>query len=128
MSGTGTLPASGPVAWADVPTNRRGEPTEGRDPAHPFAGQGGMIPGPALLPDVLPTERLTRTGRPSVELRAELRRSHNLRNAANIVSVWVQSFGVIALACWLTCSFVLCWLALSFSRSLMLVLLFLDIL
>ncbi len=102
MSGTGTLPASGPVAWADVPTDRRGEPTEGRDPAHPFAGQGGMIPGPALLPDVLPTERLTRTGRPSVDLRAELKRSHNLRNAANIVSVWVQSFGVIALACWLT--------------------------
>ena len=61
-----------------------------------------MTPAPSLLPDVLPTERLTATGRPSGAVRNNFRRIHNARNMANIVSVWVQSFGLIALSCWVT--------------------------
>jgi fatty acid desaturase len=57
-----------------------------------------MAPAPDRLPDTLPTDRLTDTGRPRPELRAELRRIPNLRNVANVFSVWLQSFGVIALA------------------------------
>jgi fatty acid desaturase len=66
------------------------------------AGQGGMVPHAALLPDVLPTDRLTRSGMPVPALREELRRQHPWRNGANVVSVWLQSFGLVALACWLT--------------------------
>ncbi len=61
-----------------------------------------MVPPAAALPDVLPTERLTATGMPVPELRAELRRIPTLRNVANVASVWVQSVGLLALACWVT--------------------------
>ena len=61
-----------------------------------------MVPPDAALPDVLPTERLTATGMPVPELRAELRRIPTLRNVANVASVWVQSVGLLALACWVT--------------------------
>ena len=101
-SSAGTAIAAGPKAWRDVPAARRGNPDEGRDPAHPPSNQGGMVPGPGLLPEVLPTDRLTASGRPAPQLRDELRRIHNLRNAGNVVSVWLQSFGVIALGCWIT--------------------------
>ena len=93
--------ASGPRAWTTV-ANRPGDPAEGTDPAAPVPGQGGMIPGPGLLPDVLPTDRLTATGRPAPPVRAHLGRVPAVRNLANVISVWVQSFGVIALACWVT--------------------------
>ena len=63
---------------------------------------GGMTPPSELLPqDVLPTDRLTESGRPSRETRPEYRRIHNVRNAFNVVSVWLQSLGVIALALWI---------------------------
>ncbi len=94
--------AAGPPAWRDVPAERRGDTAEGRDPAHPKPGQGGMVPAPGLLPDVLPTDRLTATGRPTPELRRTYARVPAVRNAANVVSVWLQSFGMLALACWLT--------------------------
>ena len=93
--------AAGPTAWTTV-TDRPGDPAEGTDPAAPVPGQGGMIPGPDLLPDVLPTARLTATGRPAPPVRAHLGRVPAVRNLANVASVWVQSFGVIALACWVT--------------------------
>lgn len=60
-----------------------------------------MRPVSALLPEVLPTERLGRTGRPTGELRAELYRRHPARNVLNIISVWCQSVGVIAVAAWI---------------------------
>lgn len=60
-----------------------------------------MLPGAALLPAVLPADRLGPTGRPTGELRAELYRRHPVRNVANIVGVWMQSVGVIALAAWI---------------------------
>lgn len=61
-----------------------------------------MVPGPDALPDVLPTDRLTASGMPVPELRAELRRIPNARNVLNVVSVWLQTFGVLALACIIT--------------------------
>lgn len=65
-------------------------------------GQGMMAPPPAILPDVLPTDRLNARGMPLPPLRDEYRRIHNVRNVCNVVSVWVQSFGLIALSCWIT--------------------------
>jgi fatty acid desaturase len=59
-----------------------------------------MVPPPDLLPDVLPTDRLTRSGMPVPALREELRRIPTLRNVGNVASVWVQSVGVLALAVW----------------------------
>src|SRR5260221_2634083 len=64
-------------------------------------GQGGMVPAPGHLPDVLPTDRLNARAKPQPVLRERLRRIPNVRNAANVVGVWLQSFGVIAIACWI---------------------------
>jgi fatty acid desaturase len=68
-----------------------------------------VLPSPELLPDVLPTERLTATGRPAPEIRAELRRIPNVRNVFTLLGLYVQSFGVIALAVWL--NHPLAWIA-----------------
>src|SRR3954469_2309867 len=65
-------------------------------------GTGGMAWPDELLPAVLPTERLNAKGMAVPELRAELRRIPNVRNAFNVLSLWVQSFGLIALVCWAT--------------------------
>jgi len=77
-------------------------PVTSKDPTDPAAGTGGMAWPPGLLASVLPTDRLNAKGMAVPELRAELRRIHNVRNAGNVVAVWVQSFGLIALACWVT--------------------------
>lgn len=61
-----------------------------------------MVPAPEVLPDVLPTDRLTASGMPVPARRDELRRIPNLRNAVNVVSVWVQTVGLLALVCWFT--------------------------
>lgn len=61
---------------------------------------GGMVPPAELLPETLPRGDLNGAGRPLPPLRDELRRIPNLRNAANVVAVWLQSFGLIALALW----------------------------
>jgi fatty acid desaturase len=61
-----------------------------------------MLPPVDRLPDVLPTERLTATGRPAPMVREELRRIPNARNAASVLSVFAQSFGVLAVAVWLS--------------------------
>jgi fatty acid desaturase len=60
-----------------------------------------MVPAPDHLPDVLPTDRLNERGKPQPFLRDELRRIPNGRNVVNVVGVWLQSFGVIAVACWI---------------------------
>ena len=57
---------------------------------------------PTGLPDVLPTERLTASGMPVPAVREELRRIPNGRNVLNVASVWLQTFGLLALVCWLT--------------------------
>src|SRR5690554_4160957 len=59
-----------------------------------------MVPPPELRPDTLPTDRLLASGKAVPAVRAELRRIPNVRNACNVLSVWAQSFGLIALACW----------------------------
>jgi fatty acid desaturase len=60
-----------------------------------------MVPPVELRPDVLPTDRLLTNGKAVPDVRAELRRIPNVRNAFNVLSVWAQSFGLIALACWI---------------------------
>jgi fatty acid desaturase len=59
-----------------------------------------MVPPSGVLPDVLPTERLSDAGRPVPELRADLRRIPNLLNVGTVAGAWLQSFGVMALAAW----------------------------
>ena len=59
-----------------------------------------MIPAPDVLPDVLPTERLTATGMPVPAVRAELRRIPNLANAWTVVAVWASTVLIVAGAIW----------------------------
>ena len=60
-----------------------------------------VVPSPERLPHTLPTERLTATGRPQPELRAELREIPSVRNAFTVAGAWLQTFGVVAAAAWL---------------------------
>jgi fatty acid desaturase len=57
-----------------------------------------MVPTTSVLPDVLPTDRLSDTGRPAPELRARLRVIPGGRNALTVLGAWAQSFGVVAAA------------------------------
>lgn len=57
-----------------------------------------VVPPAGRLPDVLPTARLSGSGRPAPEIRERLRRIPNLRNAVTVAGAWAQSFGVVALA------------------------------
>jgi fatty acid desaturase len=60
-----------------------------------------VLPASDLLPDVLPTDRLTASGMPVPEVRHDLRRIADVRNVGTVIGVYVQSFGVIALAAWI---------------------------
>lgn len=60
-----------------------------------------VLPDPSILPDVLPTDRLQASGMPKPQIRDRLRRIPNGRNVLNVTSVWVQSFGLVALATWI---------------------------
>lgn len=60
-----------------------------------------MVPPPESLPDVLPTDRLNARAKPVRELRDELRRIPNGRNAITVAGAVVQSFGVVAAAAWI---------------------------
>ena len=60
-----------------------------------------MVPDAAVLPQVLPTERLQASGMPKPEIRGELRRIPNGHNVLNVASVWLQSFGLLAVAAWI---------------------------
>src|SRR3954471_5982980 len=68
----------------------------------PRSRLGGMVPPAEVRPDVLPSDRLNPRAKPIGALRDDLRRIPQWRNAANVVSLWVQSFGLIALMCWVT--------------------------
>ena len=63
---------------------------------------GGLVPPRELLPQVLPTERLTANGMAVPEIRAELRRIPTTRNVVTIVGVWVQVALTIGVAIWLS--------------------------
>lgn len=49
---------------------------------------GGLVPPAELLPDVLPTERLSGSGKAVPELRAELRRIASVRNVGSVIGLW----------------------------------------
>lgn len=59
-----------------------------------------MVPPPELLPDVLPTERLTATGMPVPELRAELRRIDDVRNVGSVLLCWLHAAVTIVPVLW----------------------------
>lgn len=60
-----------------------------------------MVPSDDVLPDVLPTDRLTESGMPVPALRAELREIADLRNAITVVATWAQALVTIGLAVWI---------------------------
>jgi fatty acid desaturase len=60
-----------------------------------------MVPADDALPDVLPTDRLTASAMPVPELRADLRRIDDLRNAGSVALCWAQAGAVIGGAAWL---------------------------
>jgi fatty acid desaturase len=74
--------------------------TAGQPPA-PTLVSPTLVPSPADLPDVLPTERLNSRGMATPQWRDELRRIPNLRNGFTVVGALLQSFGVVIAAAWI---------------------------
>ena len=60
-----------------------------------------VVPSAEVLPDVLPTDRLTETGMPVPALRSELRRIANVRNVGSVLGTWAQALGTIGAAVWI---------------------------
>lgn len=60
-----------------------------------------MAPDAAVLPDVLPSDRLLASGKAVPQVRAELRRIPVLRNVLAVVSVWAQALVPIVGAAWI---------------------------
>jgi fatty acid desaturase len=60
-----------------------------------------VIPPETALPDVLPTDRLTATGMPVPEVRAELRKIADLRNVGSVVFCWAHAVLTVGLAVWI---------------------------
>ncbi|HWC35059.1 MAG TPA: fatty acid desaturase [Mycobacteriales bacterium] len=69
--------------------------------ARPLAPCTTVVPPAAALPDVLPTERLTETGTPVPEIRAELRRIASYRNIGSVALTWAQAIVTVWLAVWI---------------------------
>lgn len=61
-----------------------------------------MLPSEDLLPDVLPTDRLTRRGMPVPAVRTELRRIPNLANAWTVAFLWLSTAAIIIGAAWIS--------------------------
>lgn len=59
-----------------------------------------MLPPASALPDVLPTDRLSATGRPVPEVRAALKRISNIGNVFTVLGVWVQAALTVGLGIW----------------------------
>ena len=57
-----------------------------------------LVPTAELLPHVLPTDRLNERGMAKRELRDELRRIDNVRNAFTVLGAWLLSLGVVGAA------------------------------
>ena len=57
-----------------------------------------MVPPVTVLPEVLPSEHLGATGRPTGELRARLYRIPNGRNAFHLVVLWAQTLALLYVA------------------------------
>ena len=63
--------------------------------------RAGMVPAQALLPDVLPTDRLNRRAMAISPLRDELRRIRNGRSAMAVVSLAAQVVAILVGVIWL---------------------------
>jgi len=59
-----------------------------------------VLPFPELLTDVLPTARLTASGRPVPAVRAELRGVSDLRSAWTVAGCWAQIVAPVVVAVW----------------------------
>jgi len=59
-----------------------------------------VVPAPSARPQVLPTERLLDNGMCRPELRRDLRRIDDVRNALSVLWLWCWVAGVVALAVW----------------------------
>ena len=64
-------------------------------------GRHSVVPQAESLPDVLPTDRLREGARLRGDLRGDLRRIPDFRNALTVLSLWVQIAAVIGGAIWL---------------------------
>ena len=76
----------------------------GATTASPAGGRGGdapMLPPAALLTDVLPTDRITPSGKPVPEIRTELRRIDDRRNVGSVLLTLAQPVATIGAAIWL---------------------------
>ena len=60
-----------------------------------------MLPAADVLPDVLPTDRLTAGGKPVPALRSDLRRIDDLRNVGSVLLTWGQAAATVGVAVWL---------------------------
>lgn len=60
-----------------------------------------MVPDISARPDVFPTDRLLKNGMCGRELRADLRRINNARNALSVAMLWGMVIGLVALAVWI---------------------------
>jgi fatty acid desaturase len=60
-----------------------------------------MLPEPDALTGFHPDEEILPNGRPAGELRDELRRIPNWRNAGAVLAVYAQTIGIVVLSVWL---------------------------
>ncbi len=60
-----------------------------------------MVPDAAVRPSVLPTDRLLASGKCRPELRQDLRRINDLRNALTVGGLWMWVVAMVALAVWI---------------------------
>jgi fatty acid desaturase len=60
-----------------------------------------VVPNVDSLPDVLPTDRLTASGVPVPEIRAELRHIASYRNIGSVALTWAQAIATVWLAIWI---------------------------
>lgn len=61
-----------------------------------------MLPDRAALPDVLPSERLTRSAMPVPAVRAELRQIATARNALTVAVLWAELVALAVVVVWST--------------------------
>jgi fatty acid desaturase len=67
----------------------------------PAAPRTTVVPTADSLPDVLPTDRLTASGVPVPEIRAQLRQIASYRNIGSVVLTWAQAIATVWLAIWI---------------------------
>lgn len=77
-----------------------GRPAE-RPPGRPRLGGDNMVPHRELLPEVLPTDRLTASGMPIPALRTELRRIDDVRNVGSVLLCWLHAGATVGAAIWI---------------------------